>query len=59
VQPDVAEPPAVEVFILAVGSRRSGGGGSGGNRDSMLGCDFQFPILFIGAYCRNSTKAKI
>ncbi len=33
VQPDMAEPPAVEAFVLAVGSRRSGGGGSRDNRE--------------------------
>jgi hypothetical protein len=56
VQPDAAEPPAVEAFILAVGSRRSGGGGSTDNRDTMLGCDF--PMLLVEAYCKNSTKGK-
>jgi hypothetical protein len=56
VRPDAAEPPGVEVFILAVGSRRSGGGGSREIIESMLGCDF--PMLLIEAYCRNRTKGK-
>jgi hypothetical protein len=52
----VAEPPAVEAFILVVGSRRSGGGISG-IMDNMLGCEFTMPLIEVN--CRNSSETSL